>query len=474
MNISPLLMKDFYKVGHVHQYPPGTTKVYSNLTARFARDSDITHHVVFGIQYLVTEYLMRQFNSNFFAVPYRRMMAEYQELLDATLGPGIDISHIGRLHNLGFLPIHLKALPEGALCPIGVPCLTITNTHPDFYWLPNFLETLISAVLWPMMTSATIAHRFRRLFDDYAARTSDAPEFVDWQGHDFSMRGMFGMEAAAMSGAGHLLSFTGTDTISAIEFLRDYYYADLQNSVVGGSVPATEHSVMCAGGQDDEMGTYERLLTDVYPTGIVSVVSDTWDYWKVIDEHLPALRERVMARDGKLVIRPDSGDPVENILITVPKLYATFGGTVNSKGYKQLDPHIGLIYGDGINYQRAQAIMAGLAENGFASTNVVLGLGSYTYQYNTRDTLGFAMKATYVEIDGVGRAIFKAPKEDASKRSARGLLGVAMANGEYQLFEDVTPESEVRGALRTVFRNGTPRDPITLNAVRARLRKAGH
>jgi len=467
MNIPPINLKDSYKIDHVHQYPKGTTKVYSNLTARYAHDPDIKEYVVFGIQYLLIEYLQRQFNANFFAKKKQDVLRDYKRRIDGILGKdAVNIDHIAALHDLGRLPVHIKALPEGTLCPIGVPCMTITNTHDDFFWLPNFLETLISTTLWGMMTSATTALRFRKLLQAGADVTSDETEMVNWQCHDFSMRGMFGVEAAAMSGAAHLLFFTGTDCIPAIDFLEEYYLADSDAELIGGSVPATEHSVMCMDGAAGEYDTYKRLLTDVYKTGIVSVVSDTWDYWTVIEEYLPLLKPTIIERDGKLVIRPDSGDPVQIILETIPKLWDIFGGTINSKGYKQLDPHIGLIYGDGINIKRAETIVLGLLNLGFSSTNVVFGVGSYTYQYVTRDTLGTAMKATYGEVNGEAREIYKDPKTDSGiKRSAKGLLKVT---GDKELIQQVSWQQEELGMLRTVFLNGRI-EKTTLKEIRERL-----
>lgn len=472
--IQPIAFQDFYKTGHIFQYPKGTQLVYSNETPRGSRIKGVDAVVVFGIQFLITEYLIKQFNEGFFNKPKAEVVAQYKRRLDNALGKdAVNLSHIEALHDLGYLPLQIKAMPEGTLCPMRVPCMTFWNTHPDFFWLTNFLETLISNVTWGAMTSATIAHIYRKMLDQYAKETSDMPEFVDWQGHDFSMRGMFGLEASLISGAGHLLSFTGTDTIPAIDFLEKYYGADSDKELIGGSVSATEHSVMCMGGVDNEIDTFRRLITEVYPKGIVSVVSDTWDYWKIFDDILPQLKDIIMKRDGKLVIRPDSGDPVEVICGTattkgsIERLWDIFGGTVNSKGYKQLDPHIGLIYGDSITLERCELICQKLKAKGFASTNLVLGIGSYTYQYNTRDTFGFAIKSTYGVINGKSVNIFKNPKTDSGiKKSAKGLLRV---NADLSLSEEVTWEEE-GGILETVFLNGKMTKTQTLSEIRKRLK----
>ena len=478
----PINYTDFYKTDHRRQYPLNTQLVYSNFTPRGSRIDGVDEVVVFGIQYFIKEFLIKRFNEGFFLIPKEKAVAAYRRRLDNGLGKGaVSMEHIGDLWDLGFLPVEIRAMEEGTKCPMRVPLLTIQNTHPKFFWVTNFLETLLSMVLWGPITSATIAHTYRKILDEYAAKTSDIPEFVDWQGHDFSMRGMMGIEAAAMSGAAHLLSFTGTDTIPAIDFHEEYYNADSDKELIGGSVPATEHSVMSVAGIEDEIRTFKRLITETYPTGIVSVVSDTWDFWRVITVYLPTLKNRILAREGKVVIRPDSGDPVkiicgddnyfthsvEECKGAIECLWDTFGGTVNSKGYKQLDPHIGLIYGDSITLDRCRAICEGLERKGFASTNVVLGIGSYTYQYNTRDTFGFAMKATYAVVSGKPINIWKDPKtDDGVKKSAKGLLCVT---NDRRLIEEVSlPESKT-GLLRLVFENGHLVKETSLIDIREKL-----
>lgn len=480
MKLKPLHLTDFYKAGHRPQYPAKTQKVYSNGTVRTSRIPEIQAVVNFGEQYLVSEFLIRLFNEEFFQKPKKEVIGAYRRRMDNALGKDlIKVDHLEALHDLGYLPIELKSLPEGTVSPIGVPLFTITNTLPEFFWLTNFLETLISCVLWHPMTSATIAFQYRKLLKKYEDLTSDMAGFVQWEGHDFSMRGHTSPESAIASGAGHLLSFTGTDTIPSIDFLEDYYGADCEKELIGGSVTATEHSVMCMGGAETESETYARLL-EQYPTGILSVVSDTWDYWKVLTETVPALKTKIMARDGKLVIRPDSGDPVLIVCGdpdapegspqrkgTVQLLWETFGGTVNSKGFKQLDSHIGTIYGDSITLDRADSICMRLVAAGFASTNVVFGIGSYTYQYVTRDTFGFAIKATYGVIDGHPIDIFKNPKTDSGiKKSAKGLLRV---NADLTLSQQVTEAEEREGLLRTIFKDGKMYNVETLSEIRARL-----
>ena len=479
--ILPVLYKDFYKTDHRRQYPEGTQLVYSNLTPRTSRIPGVERVVVFGIQYFIKDYLMRRFNVGFFGRPKDEVVSQYKRRMDTSLGSGaVPVDHIEALHDLGYLPVEIKALQEGSLCPLRVPILTIKNTLPEFFWLTNFLETILSNAIWHPITSATIAFEYRKMLTAFARETSDMPEFVQWQGHDFSMRGHSSFEASLVSGGAHLLSFTGTDTIPAIDWLEHFYGANADMELIGASVPATEHSVMCLGGCETEYEAYRRLITQVYPAGIVSIVSDTWDYWSVLDKTIRDLKAVIMSRNGKVVIRPDSGDPVKIICGdpaakigsnqfrgTADILWEIFGGSINSKGFKQLDPHIGIIYGDSITLERCKAICEGLKAKGFASTNMVFGIGSYTYQHVTRDTLGFAMKATYGVINGKPIDIFKDPITDSGiKKSAKGLLRV---NEDYTLSECVTEEQEKTGLLETVFVNGILIKEHKLSDIRARL-----
>lgn len=519
--MNPLLLTDGYKTGHHQQYPHGTTLVYSNFTPRSNKyaPNGCDKVVSFG-QQMIMKQIHDAFNKDFFSKPKDEVCGEMKRELSLYLGTDYDVTHFEQLHDLGYLPINVKAIEEGTLVSMKVPVLTIYNTHPDFYWITNYLETIISNLLWKPMTSATIAHTYRKVLTKWQEKTdSERAWFIDWQGHDFSMRGMDSIEATTASGLGHLTSFLGTDSLPAIGGARKYYG---ETEFVGGSVNATEHSVMCAGSKDDEVGTFRRLL-ETYPTGILSVVSDTWDLWKVCTEHVVTLKEEILARDGKLVIRPDSGDPVDILCGiddfkqdddgtmykahytsgmfrdrgrkissaeqkgVVELLWDVFGGTINEQGYKVLDSHIGAIYGDSITIDRADEICARLEAKGFASTNVVLGIGSFTYQYNTRDTFGFAMKATYIELEElnyqtpesvvpeigiVGREIFKDPiTDDGTKKSATGLLWVDKnTDGEYVLFDKVTWEGESRGFLQTIYKDGKFYNETTLTEIRQRLK----
>lgn len=479
-----ILLTDGYKLDHRRQYPEGTEYVYSNWTPRSCQYFPEAHEgtVVFGIHYFIKKYLLEEFNKNFFNRPKEEVIEEFRRRINTFLGPNqVGINHISALHDLGYLPIKIKALPEGSLCPIGIPVLTVINTNPEFFWITNYLETLMSACLWLPMTSATSARLYKKRLMEHALKTGfhDQPG-LDFLCHDFSMRGMAGIEAAIMSGLGHLTSFTGSETIPALEAAEEYYNADADSELLAGTVPATEHSVMCAGGMEDEFETFKRLITEIYPTGIVSIVSDTWDFWQVITEYMPRLKDIIMSRDGRVVIRPDSGDPVK-IICGDPAadpnspeykgayqlLGEIFGTTVNEKGYKVLDTHIGLIYGDSITLERQHQIYSQLEDKGFAATNLVLGIGSYTYQFKSRDSLGFAMKATWCQINGEAKEIFKNPKTDSGmKKSLKGLLQVYKEDGIYKVKDQVSKVEEQQGCLQTIFKNGIIFKNFTLSEIR--------
>lgn len=483
------LICDFYKISHKKQYPTGTEKVYSTWTPRESRIAGIDKIVAFGFQSFIKEYLITYFEENFFSRAKEDVIAEYTRIVRYTLGDqNPDSSHIAALHDVGYLPLRIKALPEGTLVPTRVPMLTIENTIPDFFWVTNYIETLMSLSLWKPSTSATLALEYRKILDEYARKTSESLDGVQFQAHDFSMRGMDRVEAAAVSGAGHLLSFVGTDTIPAICFLEKYYHADLEKELVGCSVPASEHSTMCVNGQD-ELTSYTRFITELYPSGIVSIVSDTWDLWSVLNDVIRPLKDTIIKRDGKVVIRPDSGDPADIICGdpssdnvneakgVIEILWDIFGGTINSKGFKELDPHIGAIYGDAITLERCKDICQRLMNKGFASTNIIFGVGSYTYGMNSRDTFGFALKSTYAVVNGEERQIFKDPITDKAKvkKSQTGMVTVVKREGAIEYVDKLNADQRnfaKEDLLQDIFLNGKLLVDDTLSNIRERMLKS--
>lgn len=496
--VNPLLCTDGYKTSHHLMYPEGTQLVFSNFTPRSVKymPKQAQSIVVFGIQYTM-KYIDDLFRENFFSRDKNVVCSELQKHLNSYLGTEYNISHFEALYDLGYLPIEVRAIEEGTIIEAKIPVLTIHNTLPEFYWLTNFLETLISTTLWKPMHSASMSYAYNKIVRKYALETDkENIGFTDFQCHDFSMRGMQSLDSAIASGLGFLVCSKGTDTLPVLQ-ASEYYYGA---SDVAFSVPASEHAVMTAYGKEDEITSFSRIL-DLYPTGIVSMVSDQFDLWKVLTVYLPQLKDKIMARQGKAVFRPDSGDPADILCGkkwdseqnpydenadaiekgVIELLWDVFGGTVNEQGYKVLDPHVGAIYGDSITLDRAEEICERLKEKGFASTNVVFGVGSYSMGYATRDSQGSAVKATYIEkkvkvtgrnmggnYEVVGVEIFKDPiTDDGTKKSAKGLLAVFDGKLKDQCtWADVNSE---KNELKLLYRNGKLVRFSTLDEIRTRV-----
>ena len=491
--INPLLESDFYKQVHWNQYPKDITKVVSYFTPRMCRLNTTDHIVMFGLQSFIKEYLIEDFNEYFFNRSKEEIIKEYKHLMDNTLGEGLyGIERIEKLHDLGYLPLEIKALPEGARVPVGVPMFEISNTHPDFAWLTNAIESVISCEMWHGMISATVGTIYRDIVDRFYEETVDNDVPHARALGDFSMRGQESKRSAYKSSAAWLLSFLNTATVPAIDYLEKYYNCDCSKEPVGFRAVSTEHSVMCSNYavDGDEITFLRKLLTKIYPNTSFSVVSDSYDYWNLVDNIIPQLKEEILNHNGTLLIRGDSGDPAEVVTKTVFHLWKIFGGTVNSKGYKVLDPHIKAIYGDSITPQRANWIYTILKTNGFAANNVALGVGSFSMQcleeYDsidghavlkpyTRDTFGIAIKATYCEDkDGKPIPIFKNPKESTFKKSQKGCCIVTRdpETHEYICTDGFTfadTENAMNNRLVKVFENGVMIKEYSLQQIRDRL-----
>lgn len=487
-SINPLLLLDFYKTTHNEQYPQGITKIVSYYTPRVSRISDENKLVMFGLQAFIKEYLIDSFTNNFFARPKNEVVGEYRRILDHSLGRGIvNYDKIAELHDLAYLPIEIKAVAEGTRVPVKVPMLEISNTRDDFAWLVNTLETALSCSLWHTQISANVGYRFRQIVDKYFDLSVDEGLPRNRALGDFSMRGQESCESAIKSSAGFCLSFLNTATVPAIIFLEKYYNCDCAKEPVALGAISTEHSVMNSNYavDGDETSMVKRLLNEIYPSNGFSMVSDSYDYWNMVDRIIPDCKDDILRHGGYIGIRGDSGDPVEIATKTVAKLWDTFGGSINAKGYKVLDPHVKVIYGDGITPQRAENIYRLLSENGFAANNVLLGVGSFSMQCleqegelkpYTRDTFGIAIKATYCEVKGQTIPIFKAPitDKDNLKKSQRGLC-VVYCNGEGRLVcqdgYDSSTIGDFKGEnlLKPVFRNGRMLREQSLRDIRAIL-----
>jgi len=470
-----LLQTDVYKMGHMEQYAPGCDKVYSYLIARSDREFNET--VFFGLQYYLKKYLSQPITSAMGEefLNYRKMILGGENSLEVE-------SKIRALCKLGYLPLEIKAVEEGTVLPIRNVLMTITNTHPDFYWVVGFVESLLLK-LWYTTTVATCSYQYRRLVDKYFKDTDDESlnGLKDFQVHDFGYRGDSSEEGAAISGIAHLLSFLGSDNVPALPCAIEYYHANTNEPILL-SVPASEHSVMCSFGRDQEIEAFRHMLKK-YLTGIVSIVSDTFDVYRVLTEFAEDLKKDILSREGKVVFRPDSGNP-EYIICGDPNakegsnewkgairlLDEKFGSNLNSKGYKVLNPHVGLIYGDGMYLERYERTLERLKEMGYAASNLVIGVGGILRNHS-RDTLGFAIKATYVEVNGEAREIEKDPITDQKKKSHKGLLSLRKVGDTYVTKDQCSPKEEAESLLKTVFFNGKLVKETDLSSIRKWLKQ---
>lgn len=620
--VNPILANDSYKLSHAGQTPGNTTLTYSHLTPRFVKylkrkfPTMSEKVIVYGTQ-MTMQILTERWQEGFFNRPWDVIEAETLDILDPFLG--FTAEHLARfkeLHTLGYLPLRVKSLPEGSWVNKNIPVMTVVNTHPNFAWLTNFIESTILNTIYKPMTVATLTLELARLRDKYFDLTVSDQSGKAFALHDFSYRGQAGHESASATISAYLLYTKGTDTMSAIQYARHYYDAPKD---IAGSIAAFEHSTATTGVQyykdivkqytecsgdtdalaeklgvspraaregiqavltvisqmkessrkDKDLAAGEtfnlaRVLIDVYPNGFFAYVSDSYDYQRLISVIVPALKDVILSRDGKFVIRPDSGDPVEvvcgtfkvdptlvfeteedcvadlkdtadeffrenitsdgycnetsyNVLIggkfarvkvtaeigrerggytdnnhyyveevkdpsvtyvkltsenkgSIQVLSEIFGTTTNAKGYKELPPQIGLVYGDGMNYDRIEDIYAGLMEKGFAASSVVLSGGAYMLANLTRDDLGFAIKASQTIVDGVEVPVYKEPKTDMSKASAKGFFKVVKdESGEYRLLDNVTAAQEEEGELKEIWVNGKFTYRTTFEEIQSRL-----
>jgi nicotinamide phosphoribosyltransferase len=522
--INPLYEADGYKAAHKKMLAEGTTKLYGTWIPRSLKymPGGIDKIMSAG-QQLVVRHLHSTFAENFFKrdeiesdfyrlietidrkdITQRKILYSQCEKnvkadamkfvsdMSAYLGMEYDGKHFEDLWDLGYLPIRIKSLPEGIFTQPNIPHMTFINTVDGYAWLTLFLETYISKLAWQMPTTATIAHKFRSNANEWVAKTDKENMWLtDFMCHDFHSRGGNPFTSIA-AGLGHAISNKGSDTLNVIPASR-YYYDETEDSMPINSVNASEHS--CSTTKIFTVGE-KQMIADwirVFPSGILSIVSDTFDLWKLITEYLPANKDAIMARDGKLTIRPDSGDPVDIICGTkeiknkythsieiekgvIELLWDIFGGTINEQGYKVLDPHIGAIYGDSITLDRQVEIYKRLEAKGFSATNIVLGIGSFTYVMLTRDSAGYAAKGSWFEVKsqtGINSySIYKDPiTDDGTKKSLKGLLCVTKDDmGEYIVLEEMTSNEESQGELQIIYEDGKFFNQTTLNEVRERIR----
>lgn len=500
MKINSLYLADGYKINHHSMYQDGVEVVYSNFTPRsntYAPKGNNGKILNFGQQYAI-RFIVEHFNENFFNLPKEEVLNDIKTNFSAYLGTQYDVKHIEELYDLGYLPLEIRTLEEGTESAIKIPIVFLYNTDNKFAWVTNYIETILSNILWQPITTATNVLLMKRIVREAVLKTDkENIGITDFMLHDFSMRGLTGLDAAIGSGLAFASVSKGSDSLPVIQASK-HYYNETETPVF--SVRASEHSQMTAGGVEGEFDIYKNLLTK-FPDGILSLVSDSFDLWRVLTDYLPRLKDLIMSRNGKLVIRPDSGNPVdiicgklagsyelgkvynqgtENEVTILPEdkgvielLWDIFGGTVNEQGYKILDSHIGMIYGEAINQDNIQEIFSRLESKGFAATNCFFGQGSFSMQYVTRDTWGMALKCIAQQKNGKLIEIFKNPVTDnGMKKSAKGLTVVYKnENGDYYLKDQATLEEVLsdKNELKIRFRNGKYFNQTTLTKIREKI-----
>lgn len=483
-DVAPMFAADYYKIGHaVKMQPNDAQMVYSTWTARNNKyHPDCLKTVVFGHQYTIQK-LLSYWKTEFFDKPIEDLKAEWERVIGNTFHKDYsDFSKFEDLHALGYLPISIMGVPEGTLLPIGIPDHVIFSTNDSFAWLPQFIEDQWSANNWMPSTSATTAFYRREILKPFVESTCDSMDTLPHMCGDFSLRGHTSLEAGYISGAAHALSFDRTATIGSNILLEKYYGADLENNPPMMGTPSLEHSVVEQGVawmkhkiQTGELNDVEKellgkviyenweinllaemlfihhLLTEVQPTGVMTYVSDTYDYWGVVTKILPVLKDVILNRKGCFSVRPDSGDPIKIICGdpnaepgtpefrgTINILMDIFGNDFNKKGFKVLPPQIRMIYGDAITTNITKKVCEHFIYNKISLENICFGIGAFTYQYVTRDTRGYAIKATDCVINDEEIQIYKMPKTDSGKKSPRGCIAVIKSDDSYELVQNLT------------------------------------
>jgi nicotinamide phosphoribosyltransferase len=441
---NPILATDSYKHSHFLQYPPEARVISAYAEAR---PNDFSDDLLFlGLQPYLIDYLGRAVTS-----------ADITEAEAICAAHGVPFNRAGWdaivSDHAGYLPIEIKALPEGTIVPSGVPLVQVENTDPRMPWLPTFVETALLRAIWYPTTVATLSWKCKAIIRAGLERTSDdVAGQLPFKLHDFGARGVSSGESAALGGMAHLVNFMGSDTLEGLLAARRYYGADMP----GFSIPAAEHSTMTSWGRERETAAYANMLDQFDGDGaLVAVVSDSYDLDAAVTGIWGGtLRDKVLARKGTLVVRPDSGDPVETPVRTIKALWAAFGGYVNAKGFRVLDPHVRVIQGDGMNIASIARLVDRVAEEGFAIDNIAVGMGGGLLQQVNRDTLRFAMKANaMLDGDGVWHDVSKTPATDLTKGSKAGRQAVVKRGGRLvaQRLDATAPGDDL---LKPVWRDG--------------------
>ncbi|HEY6967747.1 MAG TPA: nicotinate phosphoribosyltransferase [Candidatus Angelobacter sp.] len=437
-----VLQTDSYKFTHWKQYPPGTEFVYSYLESRGGM---FEQTLFFGLQYYLLEYLVG-------SVVTEQDVVEARDFVDRHIGPGV-FNLNGWMHivrNLGGrLPVVIKAVAEGAAVDVQNVLMTIENTDPKCYWLPNYLETLLLKVWYPI-TVGTLSNGIRKVFLAALEHSGD-PSLIDFKLHDFGYRGVSSEETAGIGAAAHLINFKGTDTVAGIRFLQRYYQS---SDMEGFSIPAAEHSTITAWGRENELRAYDNMLTQ-FPAGLVAVVSDSYNVYEACEKLWgEVLRDKILKREGVLVVRPDSGYPRDVVLKVLEILGRKFGYQSNNKGYRVLNPKVRVIQGDGVNYWTIQDTLTAMMRAGWSADNITFGMGGALLQQLNRDTQKFAFKTSAVTINREDHPVYKDPVEGHDKVSKRGRLALRRINGKWSTQSVTKKDGDPRDLLRTVFKDG--------------------
>lgn len=453
------LMSDSYKFWHYKGYMPGTKYIYSYLEAR--KGAKYNKTLFYGLQYYLKKYLAGK-------VVTQEKIDQAKDIIDRHLGPGV-FNYDGWKYILdkhdGRLPIRIKAVPEGTLVDVDNVLMTVENTDPNVPWLTNYLESVLMQT-WYSMTVATQDWETRRLIEHYYDATASDKSGIDFALHGFGYRAATCPEAGEIGDSAHLLNFKGTDTVPALMFAKKWYGAV---EFPGFSVAATEHSIMSSRMEAGEWDVVEHLFK-AQPSGILSIVIDTYNWERFVDVCGTKYRDLIMNRDGRVVFRPDSGDPVATTLTILEKLGRYFGFARNKAGYKVLDPHVRMLWGDGIAYDGVRSILFSMKNAGWAAENIVFGMGGHMVQSGlTRDTQRFAFKSSAQYYDGAWWDVYKKPL-DVSKASKRGRLALKKIVGTdgtsfYKTFREEEVD-EKDNVLRTVFENGEIKAVVTFDDVK--------
>ena len=482
-----IMLCDTYKTVHNKMYPANLKKLYSYWVPRKSMLKTHDKMVFFGMQAFIQEFLCDYFNKNFFDVEINKMLDEYEKYMNVQLAKGVySLEPVIRLHRLGYLPLHIRAIPEGTEVSMGVPCIEITNTDEEFAWVVQWIECILQSELWKTCNHATIAKMYLDLAKKYYDETCNPNCDPRMAMSDFGMRGMSCINEAIRCSAAWLTCFNKTSTIPTLPWIDKFYNADVEHTNIGMGAVSTEHSVISSHfAQDgDERVFLKKMLTELYPNTSFSFLGDTYDYWNFVENVVPDCKAEILKHNGKMLIRPDSGDQFECVTKTLQILWDKFGGTTNLKGYRELNPHIGIILGDGCTLFTVERIFEWMKEAKFAATNVVFGVGAFCFTamfdnekliVNTRDTFGVAMKSTAGIFGDKFTFIYKDPKTDTSKmkKSHKGIVWVQNDSDGNPFATDEHTEmlDDSESALKTVFKDGVAMNKTTFAEIRERINR---